>query len=421
LLSCKKISFREIDKREIEKSIYNIHQVVFEVTEKCNLNCVYCAFGEMYSGNEGRLKEKRNMRKEDAIKLLEYLYPVWKERKKKGFSQKIMIGFYGGEPLMNFPLIETIVQWANEHTASQLTFRFQLTINGLLLNKYTDFLVKHDFMTFISFDGNEKNMSYRIDNQGKNCFKQVYSNIMDVKKKYPDYFAKNVNFMAVLHNKNSIEQAVQFCMTHFNKVPSCTKLNDSGIHPQKSMLFSEMYETIPIKPSKKTEKAIMSLGMGLTGNINFLHSFSGFHFYGYNELFEKEDRNEIKIFPAGACIPFSREIYMTIDGNLYPCERLDSCFCMGNIHENNVLDADLMAYRYNQYFKNIMPTCSECKKKFACDKCLFHIDNIQKNKPKCNNYMTIEMFNNMVSSMIATFKKYPKLYQVIMKQKLMPL
>jgi uncharacterized protein len=73
LLSGRKISFRDIDKKEIEKAIYNIQQVVFEVTEKCNLNCVYCTFGELYSGNEERIKERHNLKKEDAMKLLEYI------------------------------------------------------------------------------------------------------------------------------------------------------------------------------------------------------------------------------------------------------------------------------------------------------------------------------------------------------------
>jgi len=416
LLSGKKISFRDIDKEEIEKSIYDIRQVLFEVTEKCNLNCVYCTFGELYGGNDERIKEKRNLKKEDAIKLLEYLYPVWKEREQKGLLQKIMIGFYGGEPLLNFPIIEDIVQWAKEHATERLTFGFMLTINGLLLDKHIDFLVKHDFMIAISLDGDEENMSYRLDHNGKNCFKRVFSNIMAVKRDYPVCFDKNVNLLTVLHNKNSVEQASRFCMIHFNKTPFCSNLTDSGIHPQKREQFSKMNEIIPTKPSKETIKALMKYEAGFSETIRFLQFFSGFHFYGYNDLLRKDERNEAKKFPAGACIPFSKKIYMTINGDLYPCERVDNCFSLGNIHANNVLDVEQITFRYNQYFKNISPTCTVCKRKFACKRCLFHIEGIQGDKPQCSDITDNVMFEHIVSSVIAVCKKHPDLYRKIMKQ-----
>jgi len=416
LLSSKKISFRDIDRKEIEKSIYDTKRVIFEVTEKCNLNCVYCTFGELYNKNEKRIKEKRNLKKEDAIKLLEYLYPAWKEREQAGLPQKIMFGFYGGEPLMNISLIEAIVQWAKEHTTNKLTFGFTVTTNGLLLNKYMDFLVKYDFMIYISLDGNEENMSYRLDHKGENCFKRVFNNIMTFKKKYPVFFDKNVFFLTVLHNKNSVEHVLQFCMTHFNKIPICSRLNDSGINPKKRALFSEMYESIPVQLSKKTKKTMMQTGMGFTEIVKFLNFFSGFHFYDYNELLQKDEKNEIRTLPTGVCIPFSREIYMTINGNLYPCEKLDFCFVMGNIHDTHVLDAEQIAARYNQYFKNILPACSACERKFSCNKCLFNIDNIREIKPQCSNIMNRRMLNDTVSSTIASCKKHPALYRIIMKR-----
>ena len=416
LLSDKKISFLDIDKKEVEKSIYNIQQVVFEVTEKCNLNCVYCAFGELYSGNEKRIKEKRNLKTKDAIKLLEHLYPVWKEREQAGVFQKIMIGFYGGEPLLNFPLIEYIVQWVKEHTTPKITFWFTITTNGLLLNKYIAFLVKHDFYTYISLDGDEENMSYRIDHKGENCFKRVFHNIMAVKKDYPDFLDKKMFFLTVLHNKNSIEQSVRFCMTHFNKISMCSNLNDSGINPKKSALFSEISEVVPVKLSKKTTKALMNMGRGFNEVITFLHYYSGFHFYDYNALLRKDEISEVKRSPTGVCIPFSKKIYMTLNGDLYPCERIDFCFAMGNIHDTNVLNAEQITSRYNQYFKNISPVCTACERKSLCDKCLFHINDIQKNKPHCNNIMNREQFNEMVDSSIAICKKYPELYRIIMKK-----
>jgi uncharacterized protein len=418
LLSRKKISFREITQKEIEKSINNIHQVVFEVTEKCNLNCVYCAYGELYSGNEERIKVQRNLKKEDAISLLEYLYPIWQEQEQTGLPQKINIGFYGGEPLLNFSLIETIVQWTKERSTPQIVFGYQFTTNGLLLHKYIVFLVENDFIINLSLDGDEENMSYRVDHHGENCFNRVFDNIMAIKKEFPDYFEKNVIFLAVLHNKNSVEQVCNFCMTHFSKIPICSNLTDNGVHPQKRYLFTEMHETNSIKLSKKVDKARTRAGIGLIGTAHFLRIFSGFHFYDYNNLLLKEESNEVRRFPAGACIPFSREIFMTINGNLYPCERLDACYTMGNIHNTPLLDVAQIASRYNQYFKIITPTCTDCERNFSCSKCLFHIDDIQGTRPQCNKIMNHDEFSEMFFSTINASKRHPELYRKIMKNKM---
>jgi len=195
----------------------------------------------------------------------------------------------------------------------------------------------------------------------------------------------------------------------------CAKLNDNGVHPQKKALFSEMSET-SIKTSNKTTKAMMKVGTGLNESIIFLRFFSGFHFYDYNDLLRKGNKNEIRRVATGVCMPFSRSIYMTINGNLYPCERIGSCFAMGNIHDKSVLDAEQIASRYHQYFENILPTCTACEKKLLCDQCLFYIDEVQGSKPHCNKMINQEQFNEMVASSISIYKKYPSLYRTIIKR-----
>ena len=42
------IKFRLIDGREIEKQFANIRNIVFEVTDSCNLKCAYCGYGDLY-------------------------------------------------------------------------------------------------------------------------------------------------------------------------------------------------------------------------------------------------------------------------------------------------------------------------------------------------------------------------------------
>ena len=36
----------QIDEKQIKNNLINLKQIVFEVTEKCNLNCKYCGLSE---------------------------------------------------------------------------------------------------------------------------------------------------------------------------------------------------------------------------------------------------------------------------------------------------------------------------------------------------------------------------------------
>ncbi|MBA7551086.1 hypothetical protein ES705_43621 [subsurface metagenome] len=85
-----------------------------------------------------------------------------------------------------------------------------MTTNAMLLDRYMDYLVQHDFRILISLDGNEKNHSYRVDHAGKNSFKKVLANIKLLQQTFPDFFETNVYFNAVLHNRNSVAEIYKF-------------------------------------------------------------------------------------------------------------------------------------------------------------------------------------------------------------------
>jgi hypothetical protein len=50
------ICFDGINGYHIEKQIANINQIVFEVTDSCNLKCSYCGYGDIYGNHDQRLE-----------------------------------------------------------------------------------------------------------------------------------------------------------------------------------------------------------------------------------------------------------------------------------------------------------------------------------------------------------------------------
>lgn len=176
--------------QSILQSIANVNNIVFEVTDACNLACTYCINREMYSTHMLRKKTKLPFNATKAT--LDYLVPLWNSELNKSPYKDIIIGFYGGEPLVNFPTIKECVEYCKE--IPQRIFKFMMTTNGTLLDQHMDFLVKNNFRLTISLDGNSKGQSYRTFSNGKNSFNKVYSNLKLLQRKYPIFWEKKYFF-----------------------------------------------------------------------------------------------------------------------------------------------------------------------------------------------------------------------------------
>lgn len=415
LLNRKSFEFLSIKPHQVQKSIYESHNVVLQVTEKCNLNCVYCTYGTLYGDQEKRSERNANLSNEDAFRLLEYMALHWRERKAKGIEQKISIGFYGGEPLLNFPLIQEAVQWTKSKQNKALSFNFYMTSNGLLLDKHLDFLIQNNFSIDVSLDGDKEQMIYRIDHNGKNRFDKIYKILKTIQREYPDFFLNNIKFLTVLHHKNPIDKVYNFFLKEFDKTPLFSELLDVNINSEKQELFDELNNIIKTPIPQEIMKRIMGRETsGIKSILNFVHSFSGYYFINYYDLLKGKTDN-IRLNPTGTCFPFSLKIYMDARGKIYPCERIDSCFDMGNIRDEVIFDMEKIAAKYNQLYEQVSPHCSICHTKYACPKCLFHISNILET-PQCDKMMNAEAFSRHLNKMIWQLKSRPNLYRKIMKQ-----
>lgn len=91
------------------------------ITQRCNLNCSYC-----YE----RFKSHRSMDFSTAKRCLEEELRCV-ESEKQRFSW-LLVELFGGEPLLNFPLIQEVVAWARESVHS-VPLMFMIITNGTLL------------------------------------------------------------------------------------------------------------------------------------------------------------------------------------------------------------------------------------------------------------------------------------------------
>ena len=73
-----------------------------------------------------------------------------------------------------------------------------------------------------------------------------------------------------------------------------------------------------------------------------------------SEPFVRTKNHEDLEIPTKTCIPFSRKIFISVNGNIFPCERIGNEFDFGRISDGKVeIDIDCVVSQYNQILKRI--------------------------------------------------------------------
>lgn len=137
----------------------------------CNLACKYCFIENCSYNNKKELNMSLDIAKTAVKKYTDYLE---KEKLKEG-----LIILYGGEPMVNWEAITTVVEYAKEINSP---LKFSMVTNATLLNtEKIKYLAENNVELGISIDGpkslNDKNRIYR------NGSKSVYD---EVTKKFPE-------------------------------------------------------------------------------------------------------------------------------------------------------------------------------------------------------------------------------------------
>lgn len=135
---------------------------IFVVTTQCNLNCVYCQAKDTDTLKHGF------MSKEVALNGLDIVF--------QSPSQDMTIEFQGGEPLLNFDVIQDIVLEGEKRAQKEKReLHFSIVSNLMLLNdQMIHFFKEHHIGISTSLDGHSKihNIN-RNDFDGNGSFERV--------------------------------------------------------------------------------------------------------------------------------------------------------------------------------------------------------------------------------------------------------
>lgn len=146
----------------------------------------------------------------------------------------------------------------------------------------------------------------------------------------------------------------------------------------------------------------------------FLYQYSGFIYEDYLDLLY--DKEEIKSIPTGTCLPFSKKMFVTVNGKILACERIGHQFSLGQVSEKDIeLNPVDIAKKYNYYYDKMSRQCGTCQNNKACIQCLFSIQDIE-TKPICYGYMNERRFQFFCKEQFEFLRKHPEAYRKIMEE-----
>ena len=159
---------------------FPLQRVVLNVTNQCNLACTYCYeySGDRIAQQDGKPKYMTADIAESAVEML-----LTESAGREGLH----VTFFGGETLLNFPVMRSTVQYAQRRVAELgKRIEFSLTTNATLLTEeIVDFLSEHRIGVTVSIDGDQElNDKMRVFHDGRGSYNIIAPKIKNLLKKH---------------------------------------------------------------------------------------------------------------------------------------------------------------------------------------------------------------------------------------------
>lgn len=305
------------------------------VTETCNLRCSYCYERVSEVWNQKRIMDWKVAKK--AID--QFLFYIQKNEKKK-----ISVRFFGGEPLLNWPLVEQSVDYIKNILPDDVKVNYIINTNGTLIDgQRAKFLAENQIAVSLSVDGvKDIHDKFRVYPNGAGSF-----DVVDQKMKYliEHHCGFNVSVVCTEETLTRLTDFIDYISekqkTCDYRIPVC--FNFVQITDDEGKLTEDEKIDLLIKALKYADKKEVQSFGGLT------------HF-----VFEKLLHNYIGTFCAGSGSEFS----VAPSGDIFPCSGLD--INIGNIDSfDEIFQSETYKNLCRRKSGNIM-RCKDCEIECFC-------------------------------------------------------
>lgn len=355
------LQFYDGYKELIKHSTEMINQVVFELTENCNFRCKYCIYNEQ--SDFFRNFSAKNMDVETIKKALDYILPLAKG--------KLVIGFYGGEPLVRFDLIEETVNYINIHKPKDLKISYALTTNlSLMTRERAKFFANlEDCAITCSIDGPKIiHDNFRVSTNNEGTFDKTIEGLHNLVDAFEKRAKRCLSIYTVICPPYTDErlQAIYDFFTGLEWLPKEVNCENTKVKPG----------TYEIEDNTKNSNKLLSEPIKDFFLRKALETDDPFDYavQAIRRIIIKVNNRRVSQIPDciismnGCCIPGQKRIYITTDGEFKVCEKIGYSPSIGNI-ETGFNKDELIKHYYYDYIEQSKNDCTHCWASKLCPLC----------------------------------------------------
>jgi His-Xaa-Ser system radical SAM maturase HxsB len=327
---------------------------IFAVTNICNLNCIYCQAKSDLSKSIG------NMSFETGKKAIDFAM--------QSPNKYITFEFQGGEPLLNFDVVKTMIDYSKQICVDKCIEYSIVTNLTLLTDVILQYLIDNKIKICTSIDGpsivHNHNRSYR---NGTESYDEVICKVQKIKEKgvHINAIETTTNF-SLNYPCEIVDEYINLGMDAIFLRP-LTPLGMANVYWDKvgytAEDFLQFYRT--------------ACNYIIERNINgqfFIESHANFFL---KKIFRNYSDNYMELrSPCGASVGQLSYYY---NGNIYTCdegrmlsEMGDDSFKLGNVYNNNYEDivySPLCRATCKASIVECMPKCCDCVYQPYCGVC----------------------------------------------------
>ncbi len=368
---------QDIRKKKIEildnieqNSIYKPDLLTVNVTDNCNFRCKYCIYGENYNHTKDLSNE--NMTFETANKVLGWIKKIYTA------GDMLTIGFYGGEPCLNFDLIKYFVEEINK---IDLDIEYHFTTNGSVMTKaMQDFIVENNLRILVTVDGpKEMHNKNRVDLCNQPTYDKVMNNIKLFQKRYPDFCKERLNFVSTIETTEDYLELMKYRENNpeykLKKISMIVCKHDERV---KFAENREYYENL--SNEYKRSRFDNLLERVISKRLDFFDDETVKNLLRIH--FRKNSYRK-----GGICLDTEDgSLMVTTNGDFYVCEKMDHSFRIGNV--DSWVNRSKIKSMLQKFFDFKEKYCSNCWIKEICSLCYAHFALNDEFKPhyyNCNS------------------------------------
>lgn len=334
-----------VDKNEDEELISNIVKSIetpkikslfLIITRNCNLRCSYCFYG---NSNSMSLSKKISMEKNIATKAIDVFSDLFK-------GDEATITFYGGEPLLNFPVIKLSIKHAKKlYKEGRLgrQLKFLINTNGTLISEeFIELAIRENMEVQVSVDGfKEVHDSCRMTKKGQGSFNKVIHNIQRM-------INSGVNVVPMItvteNNMNELPSFIEWLCVHIK-----IKSYSMNILMTKTGNYKSDYPSRAAKAMWLTNEASSNYGVQDNYLVSQIERFSGPEISGYG------------------CGAAGYKITVFPEGGIHTCQAVESSGIafIGDLFTVKEGNETMQVWKERSRFKN--ESCLTCPIVGACD------------------------------------------------------